>query len=63
MMIDVDLDALTMTWSIAGSVPQAPAGKHFQRDLVGGAAADIRKPGPLARVPDSPTKVKIDPRR
>ena len=64
MIIDVDLDALTMSWSVAGAVPEFPAGKHFLLDLVGrSAAGGIRKPGPLASVPGSVTKVSIDPRR
>jgi hypothetical protein len=63
MSIDVDLDGLTLTWSVSGAVPQAPSGKHFQRDLLGAAAGDDRKPGPLVQVPDSPTRVNIDPRR
>jgi hypothetical protein len=63
MKIDIDLDALTMTWSVSGTVPQLPSGKHFQRDLVSEAAGNVRKPGPLVRVPASPTKVNIDPRR
>jgi hypothetical protein len=63
MSIEVDLDALTMTWSASGTIPQAPSGKHFQRDLVGQAAGNVRKPGPLLRLPDTPTKVNIDPRR
>jgi hypothetical protein len=64
MAIDVDLDALTMTWSIAGAVPQVPAGRHFLLDIVGQAApGGIRKPGPLAGIPGSSTKVSIDPRR
>jgi len=63
MNIDVDLDALTMAWSVSGAVPQVPTAKHFQRDLVGQAAGNVRKPGPLVQVPDSPTKVSIDPRR
>jgi hypothetical protein len=63
MKIDVDLDALTMTWSVSSVVAQVPCGKHFQRDLVGQAAGDVRKPGPLLHLPDSPTKVNIDPRR
>jgi hypothetical protein len=63
MGIDVDLDALTMTWSVAGAVPELPTGKHFRLDLLGQAAGDVRKPGPLAVVPDSPAKVNIDPRR
>ncbi len=62
MSIDVDLDALMMTWSISGVIPQASADKHFQLDLIGQAAGNVRKPGPLLVVPDSPTKVKIDPR-
>jgi hypothetical protein len=63
MGIDIDLDALTMTWSVAGAVPELPTGKHFRLDLLGQAAGDVRKPGPLAVVPDSPAKVNIDPRR
>jgi hypothetical protein len=63
MSIDVDLNALTMTWSVTGAVPQASTGKHFARDLVGEAAGNVRKPGPLLRLPDSPAKVNIDPRR
>ena len=63
MAIDVDLDALTMTWSVKGVIPQAPAGTHFRTDLVGQAADEARRPGPLARVPDAPAKVNIDPRR
>jgi hypothetical protein len=63
MRIDIDLDALTMTWSVSGVVPQAPTEKHFRKDLLNQSAGDVRKPGPLLRLPDSPTKVHIDPRR
>ena len=64
MTIEVDLDALTMTWSIAGALPQFPAGKHFLLDLVGqSAAGGLRKPGPLASVPGVTATVSIDPRR
>lgn len=63
MKIDVDLDALTMAWSVKGAVPQAPTEKHFQRDLLNQAAGNVRKPGPLLRLPDSPIQVNIDPRR
>jgi hypothetical protein len=63
MEIDVDLDALTMTWSVRGAIPQFPSGRYFARDLTGQPAGEARKPGPLARVPDSPAKVSIDPRR
>ena len=63
MTIDVDLDALTITWSIAGAVPLLPMDRHFQLDMIGQAAGDRRRPGPLAVVPDTPAKVNIDPRR
>ena len=62
MSIDVDLDALTMTWSFSGATPQVSTERHFQRDFLGQAAGEVRKPGPLLRLPDSPTKVDIDPR-
>jgi Right handed beta helix region len=61
--IDLDLDALAMTWSVAGALPQSATGGHFRWDLLGQAAGQVRKPGPLALVPDSPAKVNIDPRR
>jgi hypothetical protein len=62
MSIDIDLDALTMTWSVAGAVPQAPTVKPFGLDLTGRAAGASRKPGPLVSVPATATKVSIDPR-
>ena len=64
MTIEVDLDALTMTWSVAGALPQPLAGKHFLLDLLGRpAAGGVRKAGPLARVPETAATVSIDPRR
>ena len=63
MSIDVDLDALTMTWSFSGPTPEVPTGSHFLRDLLGESAGPIRRPGPILHLPDSPTKVTIDPRR
>ncbi|MDH4197272.1 MAG: hypothetical protein OEW05_07695, partial [Candidatus Aminicenantes bacterium] len=63
MTIDVDLDALTMTWSVSGAVPQLQTIQHFRRDMVGQVAGSVRVPGPLLGVPDSPTQVRIDPRR
>lgn len=41
----------------------APLGTAFERDLLGQAAAGARLPGPLARLPEVPTRVSIDPRR
>jgi hypothetical protein len=61
--IDVDLDALTMTWSMVGSAPRVATEDHFKHDLFGESAGQFRAPGPLLRLPDAPTKVAIDPRR
>jgi len=63
MHAEVDLDALTLTWSFSGNTPQAPTDKHFKLDLLGDAAGEVRKPGPLLHLPVTPTKVVIDPRR
>jgi hypothetical protein len=63
MTVDIDLDALTMEWSVVGAVPRLPTGPHFRSDILGQAAGDLRKPGPLAVVPDSAVRVNIDPRR
>ncbi len=63
MKINVDLDRLTMTWSVSGVIPQASTEKHFRTDLLGQIADKTRKPGPLLRLPDLPIEVKIDPRR
>ncbi|HXJ94373.1 MAG TPA: right-handed parallel beta-helix repeat-containing protein [Terriglobia bacterium] len=62
MKIDVDLDALAMTWSVGGSISQVPTDTHFRRDLLGEVAGDARKPGPLVNLPSSSTRVAIDPR-
>ena len=62
MSVDVDLDALILTWSFSGNTPQAPTAKHFKRDLLGEGAGETRKPGPLLRLPATPTKIAIDPR-
>ncbi len=62
MRIDVDLDALAMTWSVPGPIPQMPTLKYFQKDLAGEIAGPARKPGPLVTVPETAVTVKIDPR-
>ena len=63
MNIAVDLDALTLTWSLAGDIPQAPTDVHFKQDMLGETAGEIRPPGPLLHLPASQTKIAIDPRR
>jgi len=61
--IDVDLDALTLTWSVPGPIPQVATEGHFQQDLLGGSAGPLRVPGPLLNLPNTPTRLSIDPRR
>jgi hypothetical protein len=63
MSIDVDLDALTLTWSAAGAVPRLAANALWQRDLLGRDSGAAREPGPLAGGPGAPARVNIDPRR
>jgi hypothetical protein len=61
--IGIDLDALNMTWSMAGSAPRVATENHFKHDFFGENAGDFRAPGPVLSVPASATKVTIDPRR
>jgi parallel beta helix pectate lyase-like protein/pectate lyase-like protein len=63
MNINVDLDALTMTGSVSGGIPQLPTDKRFKRDLLGKDAGETRQPGPLLILPSAPTPMTIDPRR
>lgn len=62
MNIELDLDALQMTWSVSGKVPEVPTGDHFQRDFLGQGAAKTRPPGPLLQLPTATTTIGIDPR-
>lgn len=63
MHLDVDLDSMTLTWSVTGELPQAPTESHFKHDLLGEVAGENRNPGPLLRLPKTATKVAIDPRK
>lgn len=60
--IEVDLDALSLTWSVSGEVPDLEAREHFKRDLLGRPADMTRKAGPLLDLPGERTTVQIDPR-
>lgn len=62
MKVEVDLDALNLTWSVSGKVPEVPTGKPFERDFLGQPAGKTRKPGPLVQVPAAATTIHIDPR-
>ena len=62
MNIELDLDALQMTWSVSGKVPEIPTGDHFQRDFLGQGVARTRPPGPLLQLPTAPATIGIDPR-
>jgi hypothetical protein len=63
MNVTVDLDALTMTWSIKDEIPQIETGKHFHRDLLGQTVGKRRYVGPVNKFPEEPRTVKIDPRQ
>ena len=62
MSIQVDLDALSMVWRVAGKTPEVATGKHFSRDVLGRTAGEVRKPGPFLELPAEKTELKIDPR-
>jgi hypothetical protein len=62
MNIEVDLDALKLTWSVAGRIPEVATEEHFRRDFRGRTAAKTRKAGPLIDLPAATTTVDIDPR-
>jgi len=62
MRIDVDVDALKMNWSVAGSIPHMETEKPFKRDLLGSPAGDTRVPGPILNLPGASTTISIDPR-
>jgi len=63
MTIEVDLDALALTWSFAGNTPQVSTERHFRQDLLNEAAGEVRTPGPLLHLSRASTKIAIDPRR
>jgi hypothetical protein len=62
MEIEVDLDALKLTWSVPGGAPDVATETHFRSDMRGQAAPKVRKPGPLLLLPATTTTVDIDPR-
>jgi hypothetical protein len=62
MSLEVDLDALTLSGSISGSIPAVATEKHFSLDLLGESARESRSPGPLLRLPVQSTTIAIDPR-
>ncbi len=63
MNISVDLDALTMSCSIKGNVPELETGRHFQKDLLGEAAGKKRYAGALNKISEEAQTIKIDPRK
>ena len=63
LSFDVDADALTLTYSAAGNMPDADTGQHFQKDFLGQAAGKQRKAGPFNQIPGEKRTIGIDPRR
>lgn len=62
LKIDVDLDALTITWSHTGALPRAAVDEFSREDLMGEVAGESGIAGPLAHLPETATAVSIDPR-
>ena len=61
MSIDIDLVALALKGSFSEVTTQAPTETHFKRDLLGEVAGEVRRPGPLLRLPSEPTRIVVDP--
>jgi hypothetical protein len=59
---EIDPDALTLTWSVDGSVPSIQTEKHFLLDFAGVRAGANRQPGPFIEIPRSTATLRIDPR-
>lgn len=57
--LELDPDALTMTWSAAGAVPEVETLPAFSRDYSGAAAGKTRKPGPFVEVPAVTKTVRV----
>jgi hypothetical protein len=60
--VEIDPDALTLKWSVEGTVPSVQAEKHFLRDFAGARARANRQPGPFLEIPRSTSSIRIDPR-
>jgi hypothetical protein len=63
MDIEVDVDALKMTWSVAGLIPEIKTDPRCARDFTGVQAGATRKPGPFLSVPATSTTISVDPRK
>jgi hypothetical protein len=63
MNFSVDLDSLTMTYSVTGKIPEIETGKHFQRDLLGQTGGKRRYAGPINKLAEEAATLKIDPRQ
>ncbi len=63
MEMKVDLDALKLTWKIAGPLPQDNTAEWFRRDLLGKPSRATRPPGPLSLVPEVLESISIDSRQ
>jgi hypothetical protein len=63
LAVELDPDALRMTWSASSSAPDVATTTPFQRDFAGRTVGPARKPGPFAQLPAVKTTVSVDPRR
>lgn len=60
---ELDLDAVTLTYSAVGELPDVDTGQHFRRDILGQPAGNRRKAGPFAKVPTTSQTISVDPRQ
>jgi hypothetical protein len=63
MNCSMDLDSLTMTYSVSDKIPQIETGRHFQRDLLGQTVGKRRYAGPINELAEEAKTIKIDPRQ
>jgi len=63
MNFSLDLDSLTMTYSVTGKIPEIETGRHFQHDLLGQTVGKQRYAGPINQLPEEARTIKIDPRQ
>ena len=61
--LELNPETLSMTWSVAGDMPELETMPAFLRDYAGAFAGKTRKAGPFLDLPAAPKTIAIDPRR
>ncbi|MFC2125638.1 right-handed parallel beta-helix repeat-containing protein [Bacteroidota bacterium] len=63
MVIDCDLEKMTMTLSVSGTVPELKTDTGFEHDFSGEQMGKNRLPGPFGGLPAKLQTISIDPRK